>query len=97
MDMGMHLGQGYLIGRPVPVPHAGRVSGNPGSWFAKVPVPRPALGTGSPEGRPTAARLLVAVLPAGALETPNQKVEQRFAQERELQSIPIVRMACRWG
>lgn len=88
MDMGMHLGQGYLIGRPVPIPHEGvspeiRALVRKGSRSS----PRTARIT---EGRPTAARLMVAVLPL-APSVPNWKVARRFALERELQSIPVVK------
>jgi diguanylate cyclase (GGDEF)-like protein len=87
-DLGLELGQGYLLGRPAPVPH---------------PIPSPKIqrqGSGlreAPEGsawiresRSTAARLLIEV--AGlAPEAPTHEVEKRFAVERELQSLPVVK------
>jgi EAL domain-containing protein (putative c-di-GMP-specific phosphodiesterase class I)/GGDEF domain-containing protein len=86
-DLGLDLGQGYLLGRPAPVPH---------------PIPSPKIRRQGPgwrdesqgsawirESRSTAARLLVEVssLPP---EAPTHEVEKRFARERELQSIPVV-------
>ena len=85
-DLGLDLGQGYLFGRPAPtpqpaLPHGGlrqaRVSSNPsGSAWIR-------------DSRSTAARLLVDLAPVPP-ETPTWKVEQRFALDRELQSIAVV-------
>jgi GGDEF domain-containing protein len=87
-DLGLDLGQGYLFGRPVPTPHPvlapeilggarARSAGSAGSAWIQ-------------DSRSTAARLLMEIPPLPP-ETPNWKVEQRFAQDRELQSIPVVR------
>ena len=87
-DLGLDLGQGYLFGRPAPTPHPGPPPGIPG--FLRQ---TPSEATGSAwiqDSRATAARLLMDIPPLPP-ETPNWKVEQRFAQDRELQSIPVVR------
>jgi len=86
-NLGLDLGQGYLLGRPAPVPqpipipgflarerHAGAIGGSP--WIR--------------ECRATAATLLMEIPPQPP-ESPTLEVERRFARERALQSIPIVR------
>jgi EAL domain-containing protein (putative c-di-GMP-specific phosphodiesterase class I)/GGDEF domain-containing protein/CBS domain-containing protein len=86
--LGLDLGQGYLFGRPAPTPHAIL----PAGILALVRAPATET-TGSAwiqASRSTAARLLMDIAPLPP-ETPNWKVEQRFAQERELQSVPVVR------
>jgi diguanylate cyclase (GGDEF)-like protein len=100
-DLGLDLGQGYLFGRPAPVPNQVVPSG-----LFRGFSPGPAAATGAGETveadgagnagsawirarRITAARLLMEIPPLPP-STPNHLVEQRFAQERELQSIPVV-------
>ncbi|MGA2081425.1 MAG: GGDEF domain-containing protein [Holophaga sp.] len=87
-DLELDLGQGYLFGRPAPVPHPAlppailgsvrnRAADAPGSAWIR-------------DSRSTAARLLLD-LPPLPPETPNWKVEQRFAHERDVQSFAVVR------
>ncbi len=83
-DLGLDFGQGYLLGRPGPQPHDG--------------LP-PALSTrsmtrlndagGIRDTSSTAARLMVEVTPVEP-GTPNWRVEKRFQEEREVQSLPVV-------
>jgi EAL domain-containing protein (putative c-di-GMP-specific phosphodiesterase class I)/GGDEF domain-containing protein len=84
-ELGLAYGQGYLFGRPVPNPQ---------------PVPAPLLLRRPPEPDPggqawirqsrhTAARLLQEIEPV-APDTLTLAVEQRFARERDLQSLPVV-------
>lgn len=85
-DLGLDYGQGYLLGRPAaePVPSAKLVRQAP-------------AGHDGPDGstwirgnRSTAVRLLADVAPV-APETSTFQVEHRFAQERDLQSVPVVK------
>ena len=87
-DLGLDLGQGYLFGRPAPVPHPAL----PPAVLGLVHN-HPAESAGSAwirDSRSTAARLLMEILPLPP-ETPNWKVEHRFAHERDLQSVAVVR------
>jgi len=82
-DLGLHFGQGYLLGRPAPLPHAAAAP----SLFRR----RDPDGSGwIRDGRSTAARLMVEV-PALAPDTSNGKVEKLFQADSDLQSIPVVR------
>jgi len=84
-DLGLDFGQGYLFGRPAPEPHAVVTPGLLRREDARQD------GSGWLRNHPgTAARLMVEVAPL-APETSNWKVERRFLEERELQSIPVVR------
>ena len=103
-DLGLDLGQGYLFGRPAPVPNLVLPSG---LFRGFGPGPAADAGEDREDGaagacesgnagsawirarRITAARLLMEIAPIPP-STPNHQVEQRFAQERELQSIPVV-------
>jgi len=100
-DLGLDLGQGYLFGRPAPVPNLVLPSG---LFRGFGPGPAADAGEDGAAGacesgnagsawirarRITAARLLMEIPPIPP-STPNYQVEQRFAQERELQSIPVV-------
>ncbi len=87
-DLGLDLGQGYLFGRPVPVPQPALPPGVLG--LLRTLSGGPTGSSWIQESRSTAARLLMEIAPLPP-ETPNWKVEQRFAQDRELQSIPVVR------
>ncbi len=87
-DLGLDLGQGYLFGRPAPTPHPALPPG-----VLNLLGPRPADPSGTAwirDSRATAAQLLMDIEPE-APETPTWKVEQRFARDRELQTIPVVR------
>jgi EAL domain-containing protein (putative c-di-GMP-specific phosphodiesterase class I)/GGDEF domain-containing protein len=84
-ELGLGYGQGYLFGRPVPTPQP-------------VPAPESLRRPTEPEAsrqawlrqtRFTAARLLQEIVPV-LPETSNAVVEQRFARDRELQSLPVV-------
>jgi len=86
--LGLDLGQGYLFGRPVPSPHASLPPGILG--LVRAPSSQSTGSAWIRDSRSTAALLLMDIAPLPP-ETPNWKVEQRFAQERELQSIPVVR------
>ena len=84
LELGLDLGQGFLFGRPAPEPHV-------------VPIPSLLRQTPSPQAtgwikdnRTTASRLMVEIAPL-APSTANGVVEKRFAEDRELQSIPVVR------
>ncbi len=87
-DLGLDLGQGYLFGRPVPTPHVGLPPGVLG--LVRAPANQATGSAWIRDSRSTAVRLLMDIPPLPP-ETPNWKVEQRFAQDRELQSIPVVR------
>ena len=79
LDLGLDLGQGYLFGRPAPEPlvlAAPQLLRKPGTLQM-------------PDHGHTAARLMVELAPL-APGTPNVLVEKRFAEDRELQSIPVV-------
>jgi len=81
-DLGLDLGQGFLLGRPAPVPR-------PSSY----PLHRRAAAGGPAwiRGRhSTAVRLMVEVA-AIPPEASTASVELRFAREQELQSIPVVK------
>jgi EAL domain-containing protein (putative c-di-GMP-specific phosphodiesterase class I)/GGDEF domain-containing protein len=87
-DLGLDLGQGYLLGRPAPAPHP---TLPPGILACLRPANRPdADPDWVQDNRAIAARLLMEIVPLSP-ETPNTRVEQRFALERDLQSIPVVR------
>lgn len=85
LDLGLDFGQGYLFARPAPDPR---------------PVAPPTLLRGKGRARDgagwirndpaTAARLMVEVEPLDPA-TPNWKVEKRFAEDRDLQTLPVVR------
>jgi EAL domain-containing protein (putative c-di-GMP-specific phosphodiesterase class I)/GGDEF domain-containing protein len=85
-DLGLDLGQGYLFGRPVPTPQPALPPGV--MRYARVPSSQ-AGSAWIRDSRSTAARLLLEIPPVPP-DTPNWRVEQRFALERELQSIPVV-------
>lgn len=83
-ELGLEFGQGYLLGRPQPVP---------------LPVLTPGLiregeaSTGNRHGRPgrrTAGHLRIEVQPESP-ETPNNRIAERFTADPDLQSIPVVR------
>ncbi|BDU72996.1 GGDEF domain-containing protein [Mesoterricola silvestris] len=82
-DLGLDYGQGYLLGRPAPLPHAATA---PGLFRRREPD-----GSGwIRDTRSTAARLMVEV-PALSPDTPNGTVEKLFQADADLQSIPVVR------
>ena len=87
-ELGLDLGQGYLFGRPVPVPNPLLPTGIQ-SLLRQAPSEAPGSAW-IQDSRSTASRLLMDI-PSLPPETLNWKVEQRFAQDRELQSIPVVR------
>jgi diguanylate cyclase (GGDEF)-like protein len=85
-DLDLDLGQGYLFGRPAPAPH-------PALPSTVLAVPRRPALDGSVwfrNHRFTAERLLQEIRPL-APELPTWKVQERFVQEPDLQSAPVVR------
>jgi EAL domain-containing protein (putative c-di-GMP-specific phosphodiesterase class I)/GGDEF domain-containing protein len=82
-ELGLHLGQGYLLGRPMPEPRPAAASG----FFRR----RGPDGSGwIRDTRSTAARLMVEVPPLPP-DTPNWKVEKLFQADSDLQSLPVVK------
>jgi EAL domain-containing protein (putative c-di-GMP-specific phosphodiesterase class I)/GGDEF domain-containing protein len=86
-ELGLDLGQGYLFGRPAPTPHPALPSGI--LRFSRDQAVETSGSAWIQDSRSTAARLLMEIVPIPP-STPNAVVDQRFALERELQSIPIV-------
>ena len=87
-ELGLDFGQGYLLGRPVPVPQPPSVP-----MRVKAHVAGQDAGAGSAwirASRSTAARLMQEIVPLPP-EASNLQVERRFSEDRELQSIPIVK------
>jgi EAL domain-containing protein (putative c-di-GMP-specific phosphodiesterase class I)/GGDEF domain-containing protein len=84
LELGLDHGQGYLFGRPAPEPRPVVASKQ-----LLNQEPR-ADGPGwIRDAQSTAMRLMVEVPPL-APATPNQDVERRFAEDRDLQSLPVV-------
>ena len=85
LELGLDLGQGYLFGRPAPEPFPVVAPA-----LIRRQEPRPLDGSGwLRESHSTASRLMVPVPPL-APDTANGVVEKRFAEDRELQTIPVV-------
>ncbi|BDU76950.1 GGDEF domain-containing protein [Mesoterricola sediminis] len=84
-ELGLPFGQGYLFGRPEPEP----VPRTPAHLFRR----RGRVQDGSAwlrDAGGTAARLTLDIAPVDP-GTPNLAIERRFLEDRELQSIPVVR------
>ena len=86
-DLGLEFGQGYLLGRPAPAPHPPAV---PLVVKARAAGPEAGGSAWIRASRSTAVRLMQEIAPLPP-EASNLQVERRFAGDRELQSIPIVR------
>lgn len=86
-DLGIRLGQGYLIARPAPVPEADAAER---SWRDMADKPVPAFP--EPAGllsQVTARRLLHAVAPVSPA-TGNDVVFERFETDPDLSAVPVV-------
>ncbi|HLO66588.1 MAG TPA: GGDEF domain-containing protein [Holophaga sp.] len=84
-ELGLPLGQGYLFGRPEAEP---RTSAPPHLFRGPLRV---ADGTAwIRDNAITASRLALDIAPVGAA-TPNLAIERRFLEDRELQSVPVVK------
>lgn len=80
--IGIRIGQGYLLGRPQPVPNL--------SLPLSCQTARPSAGHNRRYQRGETVAALVQHVPALTPHTPAEQVVQQFQQQPSLRSIPIV-------
>lgn len=84
-EIGIGLGQGYVIARPSATP-APSLAPALSEIFRKPPLP---AGKNGPLYRVTASALLIEA-PSVSPQTPNTEVQQLFLKRRDLPALPVV-------
>lgn len=87
LELGLDLGQGYLLGRPNPTPIQAVAPELVRKASQHWDITRTAL---SGERQVNASRLMVYIPPVTP-ETPNLRVHERFLKEPDLLSLPVVK------